>query len=133
MSKLSKFFCIVGSVLLLIMGLFHGSGLNWISGEISKSNAEPFLKEVFPVLFAHVSIHLLGMAILGLSLIWFHKAARVVSIFIAAMVMANVVFAFYLGASPPGVLLLCAAICFVLVAVTYSERSSHVTVSKDDA
>lgn len=124
MSKLSTWLCIVGSILLLIMGLFHLSGLNWISGEIAASDAKPFLKDVFPALFVHVSIQLIGLAALGCSLIFCRSGVRVIAVFIATMVAANTALALWLGAYPPSVLLACAAICFGVVAMGSAENRS---------
>ncbi len=106
------------------MGLFHGSGLNWISNEIAESNVKPFLKEVFPVLFIHVSIQMVGLAILGASLVFFQNGIRVIASFITIMVAANVVLAFWLGAYPPGIALCCATICFGFVALRPKEKHS---------
>ncbi|MEW5251682.1 hypothetical protein [Microbulbifer discodermiae] len=129
MSNLIKWSCIVGSLLLLCMGLFHGSGFNWISGEITQSNIAPVLKGIFPVLFIHVSIQLIGLAILGASLVFFQNGIRVIASFITIMVAANVGLAFWLGAFIPGIALSCAAICFGFVAAQPEEQ----VVSKADS
>ena len=79
---------------------------------------------MFPVLFVHVSIQLTGLAALGASLMFFRGGARVIAAFIATMVAANTVLAFWPGAYPPGVLLACAAICFGVVAIKSVENTS---------
>lgn len=124
MSKLDKRLCIVGSLLLLAMGLFHGSGLNWVTSELAESSAKPFLKDVFPVLFIHVSIQLIGLASLGAAVAFFRGSFRIVAIYIAIMVGLNTALAFWLGAYPPGVLLACAAACFGIVGIRAKESSS---------
>ncbi len=103
------------------MAVLHASGLSWISGEIANSNAEDFLKDVFPVLFIHVSIQLFGLASLGILAIFLGQAARKVLIFLSVMVIANVGLAIYLGAIAPGVLLLTAALLFLLAAIKASK------------
>ena len=88
MTRSNKILCIIGSILLLVMAVFSGSGLSWISGEISKSNSEGFLKDVFPVLFIQVSIHLFGLAILGIMTIFLAQGARKVLVLIVTMIFA---------------------------------------------
>lgn len=106
---------------MLVLAGLHTSGLSWISGEISNSNAEDFLKDVFPVLFLHVSIQLVGLAGLGILAIFLGQAARKVLTFLGVMCFTNVGLAFYLGAIAPGVLLLIAAMLFLLGAIKASE------------
>jgi len=124
MSKSNKYLCGIGSLLLLVMALFHLSGLEWITAEIDSSDAKPFLKEVFPVLFTHVSLQLLGLAALGASLIVVAGNTRLIAAFIAVMSAANVALALWLGAYPPGILLAIAATCFGVVAGRQSTGKS---------
>ena len=117
MSKIDKTLCYIGSALLLVMGIFHGSGTLWISGKVAESNAEEFLKDVFPILFAHVSMHLIGLAILGVLLTFFGKSAWSILVLLSLLVLADAGLAFSLGALPPGMLLLAASTCFAISAV----------------
>lgn len=112
LSKNSKILCVSGSVLLLVMAAFHGSGISYVSDIMSKSNAEPFLKEIMPVLFAHPSIHLIGLAAFGVLAVFMTQDARKVLVLLAIAVAADAALAFYLGGVIPGVLLMAAVLCF---------------------
>ena len=69
-SKTSRILILIGSILLFIMAIFHGSGLFYVSDLMNESNAEVFLKEIIPVLFAHPSIHLIGLTALGITTLY---------------------------------------------------------------
>lgn len=114
-SKLSKVFCLIGSGLLLLMAIFHGSGFFYIREEIEKSNTDEFLKEIIPTLFAHPSIHLLGLAAFGIIAMVLKQDAHKIAWIVAAMISIDAVLAFYLGGIIPGFLLATAAICFAIV------------------
>ncbi|TMM57357.1 hypothetical protein FEE95_12800 [Maribacter algarum] len=113
-SKTSKLFCIIGSSFLLIMGLFHGSGFFYVSETIEKSNAEGFLKDIVPALFAHPSIHLIGLAAFGILALFLKQDLRKVTWLLAVLIALDAALGFYLGGMIPGILLLLAAICFVV-------------------
>lgn len=123
LSKNSKILCVSGSVLLLVMAAFHGSGISYVSDIMSKSNAEPFLKEIMPVLFAHPSIHLIGLAGFGILAIFLSQDAWKVLALLAIAVAADAALAFYLGGVIPGVLLMAAALCFGLAGGGLSRSS----------
>ncbi|MEM9001511.1 MAG: hypothetical protein AAGB24_14710 [Bacteroidota bacterium] len=112
--KQSRVFCAVGIALLFFMALFHGSGLFFVNDVIMKSNTEGFLKAIFPVLFIHPSIHLIGLSIFGILAIHLREKAQTILIAIAILVVADALAAFYLGAFAPGILLTIAAICFLI-------------------
>ena len=115
--KTSKIAIIVGCLLLLVMGVFHGSGIFYITDKIDHSNLDSLLKEIVPVLFAHPSIHLLGLVAFGiLSLFLKHEVKKVVFT-IAVLVVIDAILAFYLGATIPALLLLTGSSCFVLAGI----------------
>lgn len=129
MPRTGKVLSGLGSILLLGMAIFHGSGYAWVSAAISESNAPEFLEDVVPVLFAHVSIHLVGLAAFGiLSLFLGHGARRMLAV-LAVVVAADALLGFFLGGIAPGALLLTAALCFALAAarprVPDAESPSH--------
>lgn len=113
-SKMAKVFCLIGSILLLVMGIFHGSGFFYIQEAIEKSNAESFLKEIVPVLFAHPSIHLISLSALGILAIFLKQDLRKLTWLLAVLILSDAILGFYLGGVIPGFLLLAAAICFVI-------------------
>lgn len=115
MSKSMKYLCLAGSLLILAVGIFHLSGLTRITSELTESNSPEFFKNIFPVLFVHVSIQLTGLAGLGIASIFFPAAMRIIAIYIAAMVAVNALLALYLDGYPPGGVLLLIAACFAAV------------------
>ncbi len=123
LSRTAKIFCVAGSVLLLFMAAFHGSGISYVSDIMSKSNAEPFLKEIMPALFAHPSIHLIGLAAFGILAVFMTQDAPKVLVLLAIAVAADAALAFYLGGVIPGVLLMAAALCFGLAGGGLSRSS----------
>ncbi len=113
-SKITKTATIVGCSLLIIMALFHGSGINYVGELIQQSNSEPFVKEIFPVLFAHPSIQLFGLAGLGILTLFMRYEIEKILFFIAIMVLIDSFLAFYLGATIPGILLIFSSFTFGL-------------------
>ena len=113
-SKKSKAATVIGSVFLIIMALFHGSGINYVTDIVRQSNSESLIKEIFPVLFAHPSVHLLGLAALGIVSLYMGQDAKKVLLAISSLVVIDAFIAFYMSASIPGVLLLVSAFCFFL-------------------
>jgi hypothetical protein len=112
-SKASKLFCVTGSTLLLLMGMFHGTGFFYVSEALEKSNAESFLKKIVPVLFAHPSIHLIGLSALGVLALFLKQDRGKLLWSLALLVLIDALLAFYLGGWIPGILLTVAALCFV--------------------
>ncbi len=114
-SKANKISGVIGSSLLLVMALFHGSGFSFVRETILESNSKDFLKEIVPVLFAHPSIHLIGLAAFGiLSITIEKKASKKVLLLLSLLILADALLAFYLGGILPGILLSVATLCFVL-------------------
>lgn len=113
-SKITKISAIIGCSLLLIMALFHGSGIYYITDLIQQSETEPFIKEIFPVLFVHPSLQLFGLAGLGIVTLFMKHEIEKILFFIAIMVCIDSLLAFFLGAFIPGILLLFASFTFVL-------------------
>ncbi len=113
-SKITKISTLVGCALLIVMAVFHGSGIYYVSDLIHQSDSEPFIKEVFPILFAHPSIQLLGLAGLGILTFFMKHEIEKVLFFIATMVIIDSFLAFYLSATIPGILLVFSSFTFGL-------------------
>ena len=119
--NLFKVFCILGSSLLIIMALFHGSGFFYISESIETSNAEGFLKDIVPLLFVHPSLHLIALASLGfLTLVLTSDAGKVLRT-LSIIVIVDALLAFYLGAWLPGVLLTLSTLFYALASVKHKK------------
>ncbi|MDB4292801.1 hypothetical protein N9954_05285 [Maribacter sp.] len=114
--KTHKGFCITGSVLLLIMALFHGSGFSYVGEKIKQSNAEEFLKDIVPVLFAHPSIHLIALASFGILALFIGHESWKMLFLLSIIIVVDAFLAILLGGLIPGLLLFAAAICFILPA-----------------
>ena len=113
-TKTSKIFCIIGSSFLCIMGAFHGSGFFYISELMEQSNADLFLKDIVPVLFAHPSIHLIGLAGLGVLALFLKQDFRKLAWALSAIVLVDAILGFAVGGLIPGILITLAACCFLL-------------------
>ncbi|NAS14037.1 hypothetical protein [Poritiphilus flavus] len=101
-------------MLLTLMAVFHGSGLKFVTASVVESNSEDFIKDIFPVLFLHTSMHLLGLAVFGLSTLWMREGHNTVLVIISSLIAVSAFAAFYLGALIPGILLLTAGFCFLI-------------------
>lgn len=110
----SKVLCSIGSMLLIVMAGFHGSGYSYVNTAIKESNSEIFLKEIVPVLFAHPSIHLVGLAALGILVLFLAQDGGKVLLFLALLVLTDGILAFYLGGTIPGIILVLAAVLFAV-------------------
>ncbi|PRX56445.1 hypothetical protein [Flagellimonas meridianipacifica] len=112
-SNITKTSTIIGCTLLIIMALFHGSGFFYVTDVIQKSNSEPFIKKIFPILFAHPSIQLFGLAGLGVLTLFMKHEIEKILFFIAILVFIDSLLAFFLGAVIPGILLVFSSSVFV--------------------
>jgi len=115
-NSISKYLCVVGSVLLLIIAVFHGSGLNYVSGLVQESDVSDLIKKIFPVLFILPTLQLIGFAILGWIASSMKQQANKVLIPIALFVLIDAFLGFYLGAIIPGLILMIPALLFGVVA-----------------
>ncbi len=113
-SGLPKILCLIGSIFLLVMAIFHGSGFNYVSSAISETNAEEFLKEIVPVLFAHPSIHLIGLAAFGILSLFLKQEATKILMLLSFIVLTDAFLAFYLGGILPGILLMIPTFSFAI-------------------
>jgi|GEM_PF-3052295 len=113
-SKFTRISTIIGCSLLVLMGLFHGSGIHYVSGLVQQSNAEPFIKDIFPILFAHPTVQLLGLAGLGIVTLFMKQEIGKILFFVAVLVGIDALLAFFLGATIPGILLILSSLLFVL-------------------
>ncbi len=116
MAKQINRLCLIGVVLLVGMAGLHSSGTFYLSGLLAESDARGFLKEIFPIVFAHVSLHLLVLAAFGLLAAFSPAARRPVAAIVAGAIALDAAIALALGAWPPAVLLVAAAASFALAA-----------------
>ncbi|MTB51155.1 hypothetical protein [Lewinella sp. W8] len=110
----SRWLTYLGSGLLVIMALFHGSGLGYVSGLMASSNAPDFLKDIFGPLFAHASFHLLSLAAFGILSLFLGEGRKKVLQLLAVLIFLDAILGFYLGGIIPGGLLSLAAGIFLL-------------------
>ena len=115
-TRTSKILILFGSFLLLAMSGFHGSGFVYVSDAIHTSNAEPFVKKIVPTLFAHPSIHLFGLAVMGIATLYLKEGAAIVLYILALITLMDAVLAFAIGGWIPGVLLALPVLCFCFAA-----------------
>ena len=121
-SKTDKVLISIGSVLLILMALFHGSGFFFVSDLMNESNADGFLKEIVPVLFAHPSIHLLGLSALGLVTLYLRYEAKKILLLLTILVLADAILAFAIGGLIPGILLTIPVLCFAIAAIKINRN-----------
>ena len=119
-SRMSKVLNVIGCILLLVMAIFHGSGYSFIKETIDASNSEAFLKEIVPTLFVHPSIHLIGLAAVGVLAIYISEGKRKILLLLSLLVGLDALLAFNLGGILPGILLLAAALCFAVASLKKS-------------
>jgi len=124
-SKTHTILILVGSILLAGMALFHGSGLFYITDLINKSNTNEFLKEIFPVLFAHPSIHLIGLSVFGIVTLYLNQDAKKILYLLTALVLIDSILAFTVGGIFPGLLLSIPVLCFAFAALKIKAKSSQ--------
>ena len=113
-SKITKISTLIGCSLLITMALFHGSGIFYLSDLVQQSDADPIIKKIFPVLFAHPSIQLFGLAGLGIVTFFMKHEIGKILLFIAILVLVDSVLAFFLGAMLPGLVLVLTSSVFGL-------------------
>jgi hypothetical protein len=102
-----------GNVLLLIMAAFHGSGVIYVTNLMNDSDAKGFLKDIFPVLFMHPSLHLLILAIFGIVAIKMPQEGYRIFRVLMVAILIDAALGFYLGGIVPGILLTLSAACFL--------------------
>ena len=114
-TKTIKLLCYAASTLLILMGLFHSSGVQYLSREVQNSNVSQLVKEVFPVLFLSPSLQLISLGLIG-----FFTSTRngnpAVLFILSVFVLIDSVFAFWLGALLPGFVLLIPACLYAIAA-----------------
>ena len=120
--KASKILCITSSILLLAMAIFHGSGFNFINELIQSSNSSELIKRIFPVLFILPSIQLFGLGAFGVITLFLEQQANKILIPLSILVFIDALFAFYLNAWVPGVILMIPAILFLIVSYLNSTK-----------
>ena len=126
-TKSIKFLCSVASILLLLIGLFHGSGINYINGSVQASDVSQLVKNVFPVLFISPSAQLLGLGILGLFAVNKNTDHQILFT-LSILVLINSFFAFWLNAVIPGLILLTPSLIYFIAAWSsknQNKQSNH--------
>lgn len=121
--KTIKISCALASVLLLLIGLFHGSGINYLSGEVQASNVSQLVKSIFPVLFISPSIQLIGISIIGILAVNEHSGYRILFT-LSILVLINAVFAFWMNAIIPGVVLLTPSLIYLVAAWSIKNKKN---------
>lgn len=106
----------------MIIALFHGSGINYVSELVENSDADDLIKSIFPVLFILPTLQLLGLAIFGWVATTLKHQANKILIPLSLLVLADALLAFYLNATVPGIILLIPAALFMLSAYTNSKQ-----------
>ena len=128
MQKQSKTFLLLicmGSFLLLYMGGFHGSGLGYVTEKMVSSNASDFLKDIFPVLFVHPSIHMVSLAALGFLSLFLKADGKKILWLVAVLVIIDSCLAFFLGGILPGILLALSAFAYIYAGILFQENSGE--------
>ena len=110
--KTIKISCTVASILLLVIGLFHASGIAYINEMVQTSNVAELVKNIFPVLFIAPSTQLIGLGVIGLFAIKAHPNYHILFT-LAALVLFNAIFAFWLNALIPGVVLMIPSVIYL--------------------
>ncbi|MEM6830533.1 MAG: hypothetical protein AAF551_08440 [Bacteroidota bacterium] len=113
--KSTKTSCTIASILLLIIGLFHGSGINFINGLVQESDVSQLVKNVFPVLFISPSIQLIGIGVIGLFAVNENVNYKILFT-LSVLVLMDVIFAFWLDALIPGIVLLIPSAIYLVAA-----------------
>ena len=102
---------LIGTLIILIMAAFHGSGLRFVNEVMTKSNAADFLQEIFPVLFIQPSLHLLTLAAFSvLGLFFLPDGRRVLQLTAVALLMDAVLALILQAWLPAGMLILAAGL-----------------------
>jgi len=112
--RYAKGLTVAGSVLLLLMAGIHGSGFNYLTGLMNTADAPAFIKQIFPVLFVHPSLHLVGLAAFALLTLRMPHEGKKVLFLVAVLVVLDSLLAFILGGVVPGILLVLAGLAFFL-------------------
>ncbi|MEL6252374.1 MAG: hypothetical protein AAFR87_10230 [Bacteroidota bacterium] len=118
-----KLICYIASSLLIIMGIFHGSGINYLTEIVQDSNVSDLVKDIFPVLFIIPSIQLIGLAVLGIMVASMGKYAYRILLLLTILVLIDAILAFYLNALIPGLILSIPAFMFLFASVRLSSAS----------
>jgi hypothetical protein len=123
-SKSIRALCTVAGGLLIVMGIFHGSGINYVNGLVQESDVSQLVKRVFPVLFILPSFQLIGLGIIGL-LASKHPVRPSILLTLSLLVMVDAVLAFWLNALLPGIVLFIP--CLLYGAAAWNARQNSVS------
>ena len=119
-SPISKVLCIVASSLLVVVALFHASGIGYITEIVQESDLSTFVKDIFPVLFIIPSLQLLALAAFGILATKMESQTKTILLLLSLFVLIDALLAFYLNAWIPALILVLPAIMYLLA--VYYER-----------
>ncbi len=120
LEKKIKTSCIAASIFLLIVGIFHGSGINYVNNLVQQSNVSSLVKNIFPILFLLPSVQLIGLGVIGILTVR-RKPNYAILLTLSIWVLVNSIFAFWLKAIIPGIILLVPSLIFMIAAWTQKK------------
>jgi len=106
----------VGAVMLIGMGVLHGSGYGYVASVLAESNLPTFLKRVLPPLYLYPSVLMAALAAVVLITLRQQEGRPFMFRVVSVIVAANAVLGFVLGGIIPGGVLLLVAGLFWFVA-----------------
>ena len=123
LSKLSRILWVIGCVLLPVIGVFHGSGINYVNGIVQESDVSQLIKSIFPVLFLFPTFQLIGMGAIGFLAVK-KKTNHGILLTLSILILIYSILAFILNAVIPGLILLVPSAVFLMVTWETWKRSS---------
>lgn len=114
--KVSKILGLIASSILLLIGILHGSGIDFINNLVQSSNVSAIVKRIFPVLYILPSIQLIGFAVFGIIATYMIKQANKIFIALSILILMDSLLAFYLHAIAAGLILIIPACLFIYLA-----------------
>jgi len=121
---LPKRLCVLGSILLTIIGIFHASGISYVNSLVQNSDVTNLVKSIFPILFILPTIQLFGFAIFGLIASYMGQHANKVLIPLSILILIDAMLAFYLNAIIPGLILALPSAIFFFVALRKTAKEA---------
>jgi len=106
----------VGAVMLIGMGVLHGSGYGYVASVLAESNLPTFLKRVLPPLYLYPSVLMAALAAVVLITLRQQEGRPFMFRVVSVIVAANAALGFVLGGIIPGGVLLLVAGLFWFVA-----------------
>jgi len=116
-----KTLCTAASILLIIIGIFHGSGINYINGLVQESDVSQLVKNIFPVLFILPSLELIGLGIIAFFAVK-QPTNHNILLTLSILILIDSILAFWLNAIIPGLILLTPSLIFLLAAWSKNNK-----------